>query len=197
MACSPPGIQASSPFSTRCRKIILRDLLRSPNTLDPETLEIVAAAVKLIPRDNNNPDKEGMVGMSASTTTPAQYRDYVVYLWISEGYRRTSQSLRIGSKKAEILDENPGSFGFVAVHKGVDDNLSWSLSGPGLSSTAPGLVALKVPVEGSTMININVSAELGGPQGDRSGDAGRRWPAWIWLILVLLVLILLILILVF
>ena len=184
-------------LSTRCRKIILRDLLRSPNTLDPETLEIVAAAVKLIPRDNNNPDKEGMVGMSASTTTPAQYRDYVVYLWITEGYRRTSQSLRIGSKKAEILDENPGSFGFVAVHKGVDDNLSWSLSGPGLSSTAPGLVALKVPVEGSTTININVSAELGGPQGDRSGDAGRRWPAWIWLILVLLVLILLILILVF
>ena len=181
-------------LSTRCRKIILRDLLSSPNTLDPETLEIVAAAVKLIPRDNNNPDKEGLIGMSASTTTPSQYRDYVVYLWITEGYRRTSQSLRIGSKKAEILDENPGSFGFVAVHKGVDDNLSWSLSGPGLSSTAPGLVALKVPVEGSTTININVSAELGGPQGDRSGDASRQWPLWLLLLLALILLVLLILI---
>ena len=181
-------------LSTRCRKIILRDLLSSPNTLDPETLEIVAAAVKLIPRDNNNPDKQGMLGMSASTTTPSQYRDYVVYLWITEGYRRTSQSLKIGSKKAEILDENPGSFGFVAVHKGVDDNLSWSLSGPGLSSTAPGLVALKVPVEGSTTININVSAELGGPQGDRSGDASRQWPLWLLLLLALILLVLLILI---
>lgn len=215
-------------LSTRCRKIVIRDLLRSPKSIDSDTLEIVRAAVTLIPGGDNTEGGEGTIrdgepsnsmrsvfnaavgSTGADINIPTDLLDYVVYLWITEGYRRTGQFLKVGNKKAEIYDENPGSFGFVAVHKGVDDNLSWTLAGPGLSSYTPGLLALKVPVEGATRINITVSAEPGGPQGDVSnlppfrpepepGDPGipgsdwRKWPLWVWLILALLLLILLVL----
>jgi len=226
------GAEHDFVLSTRCRKIVIRDLQKSPKSIDHETLEIVRAAVTLIPGFGNESGGEGnntVIG-DASTTggrvalstalgstdsptnIPTELLDYVVYLWITEGYRRTGQFLKIGGKEAEIYDENPGSFGFVAIHKGVDDNLSWKLSGAGLTSYAPGLLGLKVPVEGSTTIGLTVSAEPGGPNGDVStlppfrpgqkpgdsdpgvpGNDWRKWPLWVWLILVLLLLILVVL----
>jgi len=109
--------------------------------------------------------------------------DLVHFIWIAEGYRRTGDTLTIGDKTTEVLDESPGAFGFVAEHQGIDDTLEWSLTGPGLSRLGGGVWSLKVPDGGSVTINTTLKTV----PPEQSGK-WRQIPWWLWLIVFLFLL---------
>lgn len=223
-------------LATRCRRIAVRDFIgnRSPDAL---TLALITQALQNTPEGQERAKQQATAtttamfadsgrrtARTAAATTQQWFLDYVIFLWITEGYRRTNDTVTIAGRTMELVDETPGSFGFIAAHKGVGDNFGWEMSGSGLSRHAPGLLAIKVPVDGKATVGIKLIAEPDGPKGDfadlpaapprkrpddptpgqpgdtHGGIAGipgsdwRKWPLWVWLILGLLVLILLVLI---
>lgn len=157
---------------SRCRTISVQDFLRHyrENRFDPDTLALVAGALQHA-QDGQTP---GMVGHAAldhlRATTPTDYSNVVVYLWVTEGYRRTGGYLVHDKIKMEVLDEVPGAFAMVANHVGLEDNFSWSLEAPGLSNYGKGVHALKVPHKGAVTLGFTLSASPQGPKGDISKD---------------------------
>jgi hypothetical protein len=119
----------------------------------------------------------------------------VRYLWITEGYRRTGQTLQVGAKKTEVLDEGPGAFGFVADHAGATDELRWELDGPGLRRYGNAVHTIRVPHDGAVRIRTRLRTV---PKGDTGGGTGgghpggTKWPWWLWLVLLLLLILLLV-----
>jgi hypothetical protein len=115
--------------------------------------------------------KDGEASVIPDPRNPVEsLKQALVILWITFGYRRTGQFLTIDGITSAVLDDEPGAFGLVALHQGVDDNVGWSLSGPGLTTLAPGITSLKVPHQGSTNLNVRLFAKPDGPRG----DAGPR-----------------------
>jgi hypothetical protein len=169
----PTGGRSDHDFllATRCRRIAVRDVAGGRQA-DPLTLALVTQALLNTPegqeRMKQTTNPKAMMATRASRTAKTEpwFNDYVVYLWITEGYRRTDDTITVAGRTMELLDETPGSFGFIAAHKGVADNLGWELSGTGLSRHAPGLLAIPVPVEGQATIGIKLIAEPDGPRGD-------------------------------
>lgn len=109
--------------------------------------------------------------------------DWVHYLWVTEGYRRTGQTLTIGTKTTEVLDESPGAFGFIAQHQGIDDVLEWSLTGSGIHKHSAGISSIKVPDGGSVTINTKLKAAPVKPK--------YKWPWWVWLLIAIILLLIL------
>ncbi len=132
----------------------------------------------------NKPDPEPTLNAisrpsisSAVKTRGDNGSDEVHYIWITEGYRRTGQTLTIGTKTTEILDESPGAFGFIAQHQGIDDLFEWSLRGSGLHYHGGGISSIRVPDGG--MVTIQATLEAA-PM--KSKD---EWPWWVWLLLII------------
>jgi hypothetical protein len=155
---------------TRCRKIEVRELLKNKGNFDTETIDLVGGALRAAPDVPNPNDQHNVAGrmVAVNRGDETQWMDSVVYLWITEGFRRTGNYLTIHGVPGELLDGSPGEFGLIAHHKGVDDNLCWEFSGDGLSQYGPGIYGLKVPHDDVTSIKLRVSAEADGPLGDVS-----------------------------
>jgi hypothetical protein len=155
---------------TRCRKIEVRELLKNRGNFDAETIDIVGGALRAAPDVPNPDDRPTAIGRMATVNRrdESQWMNSVVYIWITEGFRRTGKYLTIHGTPGEILDDSPGEFGLIAHHIGVDDNLCWEFSGPDLSQYGPGVYGLKVPHDDVTTIRLRVSAEPDGPSGDVS-----------------------------
>lgn len=168
----PPGGAPDHDFLlfTRCRKIVVSELL-GEKELDPETIVLVGGALQFAPDVPSpatgtltmNPDNP-----AASTTTGSSWKNSVVYLWITEGFRRTGRHLEINGIKTEVLDNGPTDFGLAAHHEGISDNLNWAFSGPGMVRHGIGVYGLKVPHKGTTTIKVRVAAGPQEPAGDRS-----------------------------
>lgn len=154
---------------TRCRKILVSELVEKTQLLDPETVELVGGAVKT----SGAFERVGRISLNDSVAVTHQptveWKNSVVYLWITEGFRRTYDYIEINGRKAERLDNGPGDFGMAAYHEGVDDNLSWSFSGAGMVSHGPGVCGLKVPHKGVSTIKVRLAA---GPE-EKPGDQSR------------------------
>lgn len=155
---------------TRCRSIIVKTFvahMQETKRVDPETLELVKTSLILAP-DVKTPKNE--TGLQDKKTGVGDWQDSVVYLWITEGYRRTGEYLSINKKKMEVLDESPGAFGMIAHHRGIQDNMSWALDGPGMVNYGRGIHGLKVPHKGEVTLGVKLSASPQGPKGDVSKD---------------------------
>jgi hypothetical protein len=154
---------------TRCRSIVVQTLvdhMRRDHRVDPETLELVKTSLILAP-DVKTPNNDvGLAKRAAGT----DWKDSVVHLWITEGYRRTGEQLSINGRKMEILDESPGAFGLIAHHRGIEDNFSWALDGLGMVNHGRGIHELKVPHKGEVALGVKLSASRDGPKGDVSKD---------------------------
>jgi hypothetical protein len=159
---------------TRCRKIVVRELARA-KTLDPLTAEIVASALQF--------DAEGrpVEGINAGTiakrlaggaTSLQEWQNTVLYLWITEGHRRTDFFINVKGTKARLYDASPQEFGVLARHEGINDNMNWAFSAQGADMTrhAPGVISVKVPHGGSTRFNVTLTAGSGEKSGDQSNE---------------------------
>ncbi|CAN5358846.1 hypothetical protein BH10PSE4_BH10PSE4_45830 [soil metagenome] len=157
---------------THVRKVRVRDLITKGALLGDEMLALATGALR------QGGARPGVKFVQSATTGGSQleWQDTVLFLWITEGYRRTGQTLTIGKIKAEVLDEGPGAFGYVARHEGVDDPFSWSFEGPGLTKRRPGVHGLEVPHDGVTTLNVKLRADKDGPSGDTSKDPPAKGP---------------------
>lgn len=165
---------------TRCRKIVVSTLIGKDN-LGDETAAIVGGAIRH-GMEAGLIDRERMVGVDNQThlSTHASagssaFADSVVYLWITEGLRRTHKTLIVNGIKTEVWDNGPGDFSLAAYHNGVDDPMGWQLSGPGLIKHGNGVYGIKVKDGKTATINVKVGA---GPEikpGD-SSDLPRTFP---------------------
>jgi hypothetical protein len=170
-------------LQTFCRRMIVQEAIDNIEMVEDETKQLLAAAVQTDRQDVDQPAAIRNTVMTHMTTGRAagrQYRDVVVYLWITMGYRLTKHYVTVAGKQYPLLDNGSGSFGFVATHKGVKDNLSWSFAGPGFGRFGPGSYGLKVPHKGSVTIRTRLSAEPNGSVGDERTDLPKLNPKdWI------------------
>ena len=156
---------------TRCRKIVVKDLIRGEAKVGPETVALVGGAL-LAARDVPSPDHNVDVTHARAVTTRSQtqWDNSVVYLWINEGFRRTGKTLTVNGIKTEILDHRPADFGLAAHHVGLNDDLSWEFAGPGIAQYRPGVYQLRVPHKGELKLKTKLTAVRGGRAGDQSKD---------------------------
>lgn len=132
-----------------------------------------------------NRDKLGALEAPTAVVDPS--KETVKWLWINHGYRRTKQNIIIRNKTFEILDDTPGSFGYVAEHLGANDRFTYEFSGGGIKNLGGNTHAIKVPHNGSVQINTTVKSVPAENVGAATG--GIRW--WVWVLLLLLLLLLL------
>ncbi|MEY4951588.1 MAG: hypothetical protein RL299_12, partial [Pseudomonadota bacterium] len=165
---------------THCRKIVVSELIGQKN-LSAETTTIIGGAVQhaveagMIRRDRIA-DVESHTHLSTNRRVAGStFADSVVYLWITEGFRRTNKTLIVNGIKTEVWDPSPGDFSLAAYHNGVNDPMGWQLSGPGLIKHADGSYGIKVKDGKTATIQVKVGA---GPEikpGD-SSDLPRTYP---------------------
>jgi hypothetical protein len=99
-----------------------------------------------------------------------------IWVWILEGYRRTGKSIEIDKRTFEILDDTPGSFGFVLTHDGPEaDVLTHELTGGGIKAVGDRMYTLKVPHDGAVTINTKLKAAPIPPGKDTTGDGCLGW----------------------
>ncbi|MEQ1537961.1 MAG: hypothetical protein ABL928_03460 [Sphingorhabdus sp.] len=176
----PPNGKADHDFilQTFCRKVIVQEVVKNVENVEDDTKQLLGAALQAGRTDDTS---DNVATMAASHVAGrrgggTQFKDSVVYIWITMGYRITDLSVIVAGKKYPLLDNGCGSFGFVAHHTGVADNLSWSFSGPGLGRFSSGVYGLKVPHKGATTIGLRLSAEPDGPMGDSSKELPKLDP---------------------
>jgi hypothetical protein len=104
--------------------------------------------------------------------------DTTIWLWIVHGYRRTGDTIIIGNKTFEILDDTPGSFGYIAQHAGLQDRLKYEFTGGGIKHLGGNIHSLKVPDGGSVTINTRVKAG----SAPRACDYNPSDPWWLRLL---------------
>ena len=150
---------------SRCRKIVVQELVDQKNP-DEIALEVVGRAVQLA--EGAGQSSADHVGMA--TKGQPIWKDSVVYLWITEAFRRTGELVTIDGIESEAADNSAGDFGLIAYHEGVDDNVSWSFDGPGVVNLGNGAHSVKVPHKGSVPVKIKLAASSDGPKGDISGQ---------------------------
>jgi hypothetical protein len=103
--------------------------------------------------------QNSMLMMHPGVLVAGPTQDVVLFLWIVEGFRRTGKAIKIGGQAFEILDETPGSFGYIAQHQGSGDVFRSELSGGGIKDLGGGFHEIAVPHNGSVKINTRVVAE--------------------------------------
>ena len=125
---------------------------------------------------------------SAAAANPKE--DTVRWLWINHGYRRTGKNIKIGNKSFEILDDTPGSFGFVADHAGASDWFRYEFSGGGIQNLGGNIHSIKVPHNGSVWIDTTVKSippETVSPVTVPVASGGIRW--WVWVLFLFIILL--------
>ena len=189
-------------LQTFCRQIVVQEIVDNPKNIDPETATLARNTLLATGaldqgkgdqqdgKDKPNSDGRNVprdvvathmvnrmtAAVRATRGRSTQFKDSIIYVWTTEGFRMTDQTITIGNNTYPVLDNGCGTFGIAAHHKGVKDPLSWEFSGKGMSRFKPGLYALKVPHGDVTTINIRLAAEKGGPKGDQSNDLPRAKP---------------------
>ena len=123
----------------------------------------------------------------SSDARPGQSPETITWLWINHGYRRTDKTITIGSRTFEILDDTPGSFGYVAQHVGASDRLLYEFTGGGIKNLGGNVHAIKVPHNGS--VKINTTVKTAPPESPAPPSKGIPWWVWVLLLLVILLLI--------
>jgi hypothetical protein len=167
---------------TRCRKIVVKELVRARD-LDPLTTEILKAGLTFRPEGK---EEEGFAGhnftkQAAGTATGQDWQDTVLYLWITEGHRRTDFYINVRGTRARLYDPTPQDFGFLARHEGVTDNMNWAFEANGADMTRHdlGAISVRVPHKGETRFKVTLSAGPGVKPGDQSnsipGPDGRSF----------------------
>ena len=161
---------------TRCRKIVVKELVGRRH-VDPLTLALVTGALQQRDVDAKARD-DGAVAhtvmfdkaMAAGAGTGQQWENSVVYLWITEGYRRTNDFLIVNGIKTRVLDNSPGDFGLIAHHEGVNDGMNWTFmpEGTKMVQYGPGLYGVRVPDKGQVKIVVRLGAGPDEKPGDRS-----------------------------
>lgn len=168
-------------LKTYCRRVVLQEIVDNAKDLDEDAELLLRMAIQT-PTGNQDdgrnvrPTDATFGRMVAGSRGQAQFRDSVVYIWITLGYRLTNQTVIVSGKQYPLLDNGCGAFGFAAHHEGVKDNLSWSFSGPGLGQFGHGCYGLTVPHDGQVTIKTRLSAEPNGPLGDASKDLPKLDP---------------------
>jgi hypothetical protein len=110
-------------------------------------------------------EPQGIAGIAAQ----GEQQFDQIWLWIVHGYRRTGQTITIGGRTCEILDDSPGAFGYVGPHVGVDDALRSRISGPGVRGHGRGVYSVQVPDGGSVVVDTVVSVGQAAPGGEPTG----------------------------
>jgi hypothetical protein len=169
-------------LQTFCRKIVVPTLIEHRRSIDPETLQLVGATLQHAKeeQDDGQDDRRRLAEIATMRRVAAsatqQYQNSTVHIWVTEGFRITTNTVNIGGRAYPLLDTSSGAFGLVAHHQGIKDNLSWSLVGPGLGRFSSNIYGLKVPHKGHVVIKTRVSAEPDGPLGDDSRDLPKLNP---------------------
>jgi hypothetical protein len=86
-----------------------------------------------------------------------------VWIWILHGFRRTGETLTIGTKTFEVLDDTPGSFGYILIHDGSDQNLDFNLKGAGLTHRGGNVWDLPVPHDGAVTLDLHFQTQVEPP----------------------------------
>ena len=102
----------------------------------------------------------------------------VRWLWINHGYRRTGLTITINGTACEILDDSPGSFGYVADHIGDTDLFEYSFSGNAIRHLGGNVHSIRVPHGGSVEIQTHAGTKP-------PGETTRRVLWWVLLLLFL------------
>lgn len=156
---------------TRCRKIVVSELIGAKDHGE-ETVTIIGGALQhalendKLRRDQIDAPRTHVAVASSGRRGADMYMDSVVYLWITEGLRRTHKVMELDGVKGEIWDPSPGDFSLAAYHNGVDDPMGWQMSGGGLIQRGKGVYGIKVKDGKTATINVKVGA---GPE-IRPGD---------------------------
>jgi hypothetical protein len=158
-------------LQTFCRKIIVTEIIAGGQA-DADTEALVGGALQ---QGDQEPEPDMTVHRSAASTG-SQFKDTVVFIWMTQGYRRSGKFMKIRGTNYEVLDHRPGEFGIVARHEGLADPFHFALSGPGMVRYAPGIYGLKVPHKGKVTIGVKLGASPGGPEGDQSELPDAKWP---------------------
>ncbi len=202
----PPSGGAEHDIILRsfAREIRLSDLVMArPGTLGAELVAIASATLSessrnILDQFDVSPENlfAGKVPAAVRRELAGALKDHVAIVWLTEGLRRTGNSLTIAGTTYPNLASELGSFGFVAHHVGAADAFSWSISGPGLTRIAPGVLRLRVRRGDRVMLRVRLAMEPGGRSGDIAelpkdpGDQpGGGWhdhrpmkPKWWWLL---------------
>lgn len=163
---------------TRCRKVVISELI-GKGDLGAETSAIIGGALQfamqtgLMGDPQHVPVEDVHTRVNAGGRQATMFKDKVVYLWITEGLRRTHQTMEIDGHKGEIWDNSPGDFSLAAFHTGVDDNLGWQFSGGGLIKHGDGTYGIKVKDGQTATIGVKLSASRDTKPGDRSDLPGK------------------------
>ncbi|HEY5988744.1 MAG TPA: hypothetical protein VIV12_20540 [Streptosporangiaceae bacterium] len=123
--------------------------------------------------EGDGEDRHRVLLTRVSRETPAPE---VIWLWIVHGYRRTGQTIEIEGSEYEILDDAPGSFGYVAAHDNIEDVLTHRLSGGGIRHEGGNFYSLRVPVDGSVTVQTHVSAAA---RDSGEPPVPRGWLRWL------------------
>lgn len=166
-------------LQTFARRIVVPELIENEKDADDETMGLARNAIfvtRLKEREDGRDDNGEIIrDMSFATRARAnvgnaarQFRDTVIHIWITRGYRLTDRTVTIGSNTYPLLDNSCGQFGVVGVHDGIKDPFTWQFKGKGLSQFKSGLYALKVPHKGTTRIGFRLEADPDVRPGDKS-----------------------------
>lgn len=116
---------------------------------------------------------EHVHNVEGSAEDDPDQRSTVYWLWITTGFRRTGEVLKIDGQAFEILDERPGAFGLVAKHEQAGtapDVLTHELTGGGIHNLGGGCYALAVPDGGSVDLGVRLEAAPAGAGPDNLLD---------------------------
>ncbi len=208
----PPAGAAEHDIILRsfAREIRLADLVMAkPGTLGTELVAIASGTLSegarnVLDQFDLDPDAlfNGKVNAGIRRELAVALADHVAIVWLTEGLRRTGNSLTIAGTTYPNLASELGSFGFVAHHVGAADAFSWSITGPGLTRVAPGVLRLRVRPGDRVQLRVRLAMEPGGRAGDiaelprdpgdrpgGNGDTGghpHHRPKWWWVLLGLL-----------
>lgn len=181
--CPKPGDGSGDQeflLRSRCRKIVISELI-GKGDLGEETSAIIGGAIQYAMQTGHFGDvqtvgvEEVHTSVNKGGRTATMFKDKVVFLWITEGLRRTHQTMSIGGHKGEIWDNSQGDFSLAAFHTGANDNLGWQLSGNGLIKRGDGTYGIKVKDGQTAIIGVVLSAGPDTKPGDRS-DLPRSFP---------------------
>jgi hypothetical protein len=157
-------------LQTFCRKIIVSEIIAG-GEVDDDTGALVGGALQ-----QGDQEPEPNTTLNRRAAAGSQFKDTVVFVWMTQGYRRSGKFMRIRGTDYEVLDHRPGEFGIVARHEGLTDPFHFALSAPGMVRYAPGIYGLKVPHKGKVTIGVKLGASPGGREGDQSDLPKAPWP---------------------
>lgn len=181
--CPKPGDGSGTQefmLRTRCRKVVISELV-GKGDLGIETSAIIGGALQYAMQTGQMGDPQRVAVDEVHTRVnvggrmATMFKDKVVYLWITEGLRRTHQTMELDGRKGEIWDNSQGDFSLAAFHTGVKDNLGWQLSGAGLIKRGNGSYGIKVKDGQTATIGVKLSASPDTKPGDLS-DLPRNFP---------------------